>query len=151
MRNRKRKKKITIIPVSESRLSDYLFDEVMKILGVATETVNKYGMNYVHETPWSDEFLWNAKTISDAVYGIGIGAIGRINTCEHAVRLGLQPKVNATTKCFTSMALYNVFRVARLIRKEYIYVGKLEDWINNWMSEVVVNSRRLEYEGVRGG
>lgn len=151
MRQKKRKSKITVVPVSEKRVNDYLFDEVMKLLKPGIKAVNKYGSNYVHEKPWTDEMIWSVRIAEDAIYGVGIGAVGRVNTCEHAIRLGLVPKVSATSKCFTSMALYHVFRFARLVQREYVYMKKFEDWINNWMSETVMNSRTLEYKGIAGG
>ncbi len=151
MRQKRRKNKLTVVPVSEERESDYLFDEIMKVLEPGVKTVNRYGANYVHENPWTDDCCWDARIARDALYRVGIGAIGRINKCEHAIRLGLLPKVSAPTRCFTSMALYDVYRVARLVQREYVYVRNFEAWINNWMSETVVNSRRLEYEGVVSG
>ncbi len=147
-RLKKRKTKIVVIPVSKDYEEDYLFDMVFKLLEPGIKTVNAYGINYTHENPWTDEHIWSAKIIEEAVYGVGIGAIGRINTCENAIRLGLKPKVLVTSKCFTSMALYYVFRVARLVQREFVYTKNFEQWINNWISEKVVNSRMIEYEGL---
>lgn len=134
-------KKINLIPVSSNQEINYLLDKVMKDLKDLRVVIDRYGEKYDHDTPWKKAYLSDSKFY---LYRVQIGAIGRINTCEDAARLGLVAKMPAKTNHFTSNALYYVYRIARQYRRQLLYIKKLNGWLNSFLDGTNVNSRFLE-------
>lgn len=134
-------KKIRIIPVAENSEVPYFTQQLLEYLGPAREMIDKYGANYEHDTPWEENFLHDPKFY---LYRVRIGAIGRVKTCEDAIRLGLIYRLPCHSYHFVSMALYLVFRVARQERRKVVYTKQMEKWINDLLSGAVPNTRFME-------
>ena len=136
---------INLMPVAKAsevaHLTKLVLDRLRPIVGI----FDSYGKNYDHEEPWKRKYAEDAKFW---LYRVDIGAVGRINTVEDAVHLGVTSKVPAKTRYFTSAALYFVWRIAKQQRRQYEYVRHLNDWTNNHLNKKVPNSRFLEYSGM---
>lgn len=144
----KRIVKINLLPVAERSEVGYLVDLVLKELGSAREIMDKYGVEYDHETPWKPEYATDAKFY---LYRVRIGAIGRINTCRDAVTLGITSKTRALCHHFTSSGMYYVFRYARQQQRKYFYLKKLQGWLTNYLKDVRgrnENSRFINYNSI---
>jgi len=123
--------KIRIIPVSTDSEANWITNEILKFIGAARKLLDDAGKNYEHDVPWNDNYLQQPKQYLSRVM---IGAIGRINNCESAVKLGLYAKIPARSRHFTSMGLYYVYRMARQRRRDLLYAKKLEVWLNTYLS-----------------
>ena len=119
--------KVRIIPVKETSEVSWLITKIKKEFKDIIPIIDKLGRKYDHEIPWCDRFLADAK---NALKRVTIGAIGRVNTCEDAIKLGVINKIPAKTHHFTSTALYYMFRIARQKRREVTYIKDLERWLN---------------------
>ncbi len=135
-------KKIVILPIPKREEARFIMDAVLKRIEPVRESIDMYGSKYEHDTPWSSKYLCDAKFY---LYRVRIGAIGRINTCEDAIKLGCVRKVASNTYHFTSMALYHVFRMARSVEREVWYTRKLELWLKNLKDNAVSWNRFMEY------
>ena len=143
----KKNKQISIIPVSEDSLYEWMNELVLEKIGTVIEIINGLGKNYLHETPWNSKYIDDAKYY---LYRASIGAVGRINKVDDAVVLGLLSDCRAPSRCFTSTALYKVFCIARNMKKQIKHVQDLEKWINNYTFDRTPNSRFVEYEKYAG-
>jgi len=139
--------KVSIVPVSEDQEVNYYLSRIFKLLGNVRKLIDEYGAKYDHETPWDDSYLEDPTFF---LYRAKISAVGRINSCESAARLGLLTKTPADTCHFTSMALYYVFRIARQMKREHGYAKKLEKWMNGFIVDRNSDSRFLEYRKAYG-
>jgi hypothetical protein len=133
--------KINLIPVKPEEEYKWLFDQVMQQVKPVIPWLNKYGDKYEHEVPWEEKFFEAPKYF---LFRVKIGAVGRINTVEDAIRLGLESTISATQIHFTSYALFFIFRIARARRKEHVFIKKLNGWIDNAINNKHPNSRFLE-------
>lgn len=124
-------KKVRLLPISENSEVAWLIKKVTEELADVIPILDKVGKAYDHDVPWCDRFLMEPKAYLKRVL---IGAVGRINTCEDAIKLGVMYKIPARSAHFTSMGLYNVFRIARQKRREIMYVKDLEKWINSYIT-----------------
>lgn len=134
--------KINLMPVAKDSEVDYLISLVLEKLRPVVPIFNSYGKRYDHEEPWKQEYADDAKFW---LYRVTIGAIGRINTVEDAIHLGVKSKTPAKSRNFTSVALYYVWRIAKQQRRQYEYIRGLNKWTNNYMNKRVPNSRFMEY------
>ena len=137
--------KINLLPVSKERETEYLLGVVMRKVSGIRKIIDDWGKRYEHEIPWEENFLKDPKFY---LYRVRIGAIGRINSCKNAAQLGLIAKIPAKTGHFTSVALYLVYRIARQTRREYIYLKKLNNYMEVWLgekSDIYDNARFINY------
>jgi hypothetical protein len=121
--------KVRIIPVTSESEVAWLVKLVTTELAAVIPTLDAVGRSYDHEVPWATRYLADAKGYLKRVQ---IGAIGRINTCEAAIQLGVINKIPAKSHHFTSMGLYYVFRIARQKRRAVVYVKELEKWLSTY-------------------
>ncbi len=134
--------KITLIPVRPQDEFDYLVDSVKDYLGKdVIRILDGYSAKYVHDVPWRVKFLTDPKFY---LYRVTIGAIGRIKTCDDAIRLGITKAIPAKSNQFTSTSLYYVYRIARQARRMFLYLEKLEKGMNATISGRSPNTRMLE-------
>lgn len=133
---------VNLLPVAKASEVDYLISLVLEELRPVVPIFNSYGKKYDHEEPWKQEYANDAKFW---LYRVTIGAIGRINTIEDAIHLGVKSKTPAKSRNFTSVALYYVWRIAKNRRRGYEYIRGLNKWTNNYTNKRAPNSRFLEY------
>ena len=133
--------KVNLLPVPKRQEELHLLEEVMKEITPIREILNDWGKKYDHEIPWQETFFENPKFY---LYRVTIGAVGRINTCEYAARLGLIDKIPATTHHFTSLGLYLVYRIARQARRRYNYLKRLNKYMQGF-----INGKKDSYESLR--
>jgi hypothetical protein len=124
--------KVKLVPVDEESLHDYMFDQVMKLVKPVAGHLDKYCAPYDHSVPWKREYCQDAKYW---IYRVTIGAVGRIKTTADSIHLGLTPRVNYTSKHFTCSAFFSICRIARQVSRQYKYVGDIETWVGQLMSE----------------
>jgi hypothetical protein len=120
-------------------------ERTLEQLKDAVLILDEYGKAYKHDSPWKDEYFEDPEYY---LFRVKVGAIGRINNCRQAALLGAIPRINASTYHFTSMALYYVFRVARLNTRQYKNYRDIEKWIGSLNKKSSANSRFLEYENI---
>jgi hypothetical protein len=135
--------KVNLIPVGVEDEVNYQVDRCLKVFGSGIKIIDDYCDKYEHETPWKTNMAGEAKYY---LYRVQIGVIGRIKTSRDAAILGVGSKNTAHSNHFASMGLYNIFRTARLYRRELLTVKKVESWINNMLENKSPNSRRVDYE-----
>ncbi|MBW8002606.1 MAG: hypothetical protein FVQ80_11395 [Planctomycetes bacterium] len=134
--------KITLIPVAPQDEFDYLVDSVKDYIGKdVIRILDGYSARYIHDVPWDGKFLVDPKFY---LYRVTIGAIGRLKTCDDAIRLGIMKAIPAQSNQFTSTSLYYVYRVARQARRMFLYLQKLEKGMNATISGKSPNTRMLE-------
>ncbi len=134
--------KIQLIPVVPQDEFDYLVDSVKGYLGKdVIRILDGYSARYVHDVPWKDAFLKDPKFY---LYRVTIGAIGRLQTCNDAIRLGVTKGIPAQSNQFTSTSLYYVYRIARQARRMFLYLKKLEKGLNATLGGRSPNTRMLE-------
>lgn len=124
--------KINLLPVPRREEVHYLVDEVLRELGKACEIMDKYGIEYDHDTPWKQAYVGDAKFY---LYRVRIGTIGRLNTCQDAATLAIASEARALSHHFTSMGLYWIFRYAREMKRKYFYLKKLDGWLNRYLQD----------------
>lgn len=134
-------KKVKILSFSEEQALSFLLKDIMIRLGSSVQILDNYGADYDHSEPWKKSYFSDPKFY---LYRVRIGAIGRLCTCEDAIRLGLTAKIPAQSYHFVSMALYYVYRVARQVYREYQYIRKVEKWLNVMLEGRQANSRFME-------
>jgi hypothetical protein len=124
-------KKVNLLPISEQSEVAWLIKKIELELKDVIPILDSVGKQYEHDVPWSDRFLADHKAYLKRVL---IGAVGRINTSADAIKLGVMFKTPAKSAHFTSMGLYNVFRIARQRRREVMYIKDLQKWVNSYLS-----------------
>lgn len=139
--------KINLVPVPPAGEVDYQVQRVLSLFGAAVEVIDDYCDKYEHETPWAKRMFSEPRFF---LFRVQLGVIGRIKTCYDAALLGVCSKDTAHSLHFACMGLYNIFRTARLYRREILGVKKVEGWVNNMLQNKSPNSRRMEYEQCTG-
>lgn len=134
--------KVSLIPFREEDKLEYLTAQVVEKIKPVVKLIDKYGEKYDHEAPWKTEYSEKPKFW---LYRVTIGAVGRISNSSDAITLGLLEKTPAQPRHFTCTALYYIYRVARQVLREYLYLKDLEKWMNTFVNDKNVNSRFLEY------
>lgn len=136
-------KKVKIVPVTSESLDDYVIELVLASLGRCVDVLDGYGAHYEHENNWCKKYIADPKFY---LFRVQVGAIGRIRFCRDAVELGIKSDVPLKTLYFTNTALYNIARLGRQVKKQYVYTEKIEKWVNCYLQGKSPNSRFLEDE-----
>lgn len=137
--------KIKLIPISSVNVEDYLLDLLSEELKDVIDIIDKYGAVYEHENPWLNAYFNDPMFY---LYRVKIGAIGRINCCKDALRLGLIPRVYSNSNSFTSMGLYHLFRIARQTLSKFLHTKNLQNWLNSLIRNKNDYSRYLNYYNI---
>ncbi len=123
----KAKGKLRIVPVSREEALQYIIQKVTEHFEPAIDWMDEYNGRYEHELPWNEKFLKKPRYY---LWQVAIGVM-----CDERFK----------TVHFTSMGLYNMARVARMMRRAYECTYTIEDWADSIINEKNPSSNYLSY------
>lgn len=132
---------VNLVKVSAGNEEDWITKLVEAEVKPVRSILDKFGEKYKHEFPWKDSCLVTPKL---SLYRVGIGAVGRINTCADAIKIGVSTEVPVKSIHFTSSGLYYIFRLTRIYKRQLEMTRSIEKWVNrNFCARRRTNSLRF--------